>query len=88
MTAEEVSGAAPDTANKTAVHLSGVPETLLWPLWNRAAETRRPDRLIVDPMAADLVDRIDYDFAAHFGRPNAFHGIRARMGDIRLSGLC
>ena len=31
------------------VDLSGVPETMLWPLWNRAAEMRRADRLIDDP---------------------------------------
>ena len=54
---------------------------MLWPLWNRAAETRRPDRLIDDPMAAELVERIDYDFAGHFGKPTVFHAIRARFSD-------
>ena len=63
------------------VDLSGVPETMLWPLWNRAAEMRRADRLIDDPMAVDLVERIDYDFAAHFGKPTVFHPIRARVCD-------
>ncbi len=63
------------------VSLSGVPETMLWPLWNRAAEMRRDDRLIEDPMAADLVARIDYDFGGSFGKPSAFHPIRARVCD-------
>ena len=63
------------------VDLSGVPETMLWPLWNRAAEQRRRNRLIDDPIAADLVTRIDYDFAGHFGRPSVYHVIRARLGD-------
>ena len=65
----------------THVDLSGVPETMLWPLWNRAAEQARPDRLIDDPLAADLVDRIDYDFAGSFGKPSVFHAIRSRLCD-------
>ena len=63
------------------IDLSGVPETMLWPLWNRAAEQARRQRLLDDPLAADLVSRIDYDFAGHFGRPSVYHVIRARLGD-------
>ncbi|RMB04580.1 class I SAM-dependent methyltransferase [Eilatimonas milleporae] len=63
------------------VDLTGVPETMLWPLWNRAAEMQRQDRLIEDPMSADLARRIDYDFAASFGKPTVFHPIRARVCD-------
>lgn len=65
----------------TVVDLDGVPETMLWPLWNRAHESRRDDRLIDDPWSIALVDRIDYDFGAHFGKPNRGHGIRSRVGD-------
>ncbi len=61
--------------------LGGVPETLLWPLWNRAAEQRVKVPLIEDPMAAALVEQIDYDFEASFGKPNAGHAIRARVFD-------
>jgi len=68
-------------SRRSTIALSGVPETMLWPLWNRAAETRRKDRLIDDPMSADLVERIDYDFARNFGKPTVFHPIRARTGD-------
>jgi len=68
------------TADVT-VDLDGVPETMLWPLWNRAHEARRSDRLIEDAWSIDLTDRLDYDFAASFGRPNRSHGIRARVGD-------
>lgn len=71
----------PDTAPSVTVDLTGVPETMLWPLWNRAAEARRPNRLIDDPMSADLVDRIAYDFAASFGKPSVLHAIRARVYD-------
>lgn len=72
----------PDTAPSVSVDLTGVPETMLWPLWNRAGEMRRPQgRLIEDPMSADLVDRIAYDFAGSFGKPNVGHAIRARFYD-------
>lgn len=66
---------------KLEVSLSGIPETMLWPLWNRAAETKKASGLLEDPLAADLVERIDYDFAAHFGKPHIFHAIRARRCD-------
>ena len=70
-----------ETATKTSLGLSGVPETMLWPLWNRAVEAARDDRLIEDPMAAQLVESIDYDFAGSFKKPTVFHPIRARVGD-------
>ena len=66
---------------KARIDLTGVPETMLWPLWNRAAEARRKDRLIDDPLSAELVDRIDYDFRRSFGRPNAYYAVRARVSD-------
>ncbi len=64
-----------------APDLSGVPETMLWPLWNRAVEQKRDQPLVVDPLAAALADRIDYDYAESFGKPNAGHAMRARVFD-------
>jgi O-methyltransferase involved in polyketide biosynthesis len=43
--------------------LTGVSETALLTLKVRATEARRPDAIIDDPMAIDLVDAIDFDFA-------------------------
>lgn len=63
------------------IDLSGVPETMLWPLWNRAAEQQRRDRLIDDPLAADLVSRLDIDLAGIFGKPSVLHAIRASVCD-------
>ena len=51
-----------------AVRLTGVPETMLWTLYHRALEARRPDALLHDPLAVELVERIDYPFAERFGR--------------------
>lgn len=42
--------------------LTGVPETLLIPLWARAVETGRAHPVIRDPDAVNMVSRIDYDF--------------------------
>jgi methyltransferase (TIGR00027 family) len=45
------------------MQLEGVEETLLIPLWARAAETRRAGGLVNDPRAVELVEQIDYDYA-------------------------
>jgi len=55
-------GVAPSDS-PTAGSLSGVPETLLIPLFMRAAETRRPDAIIRDEKAVEIIASLDYDFA-------------------------
>jgi len=65
----------------TAANLSGVPETLLWPLYARAAEARRPDALLCDPKAVELFDSIDYPFEARFGRPPQVLALRELLFD-------
>jgi O-methyltransferase involved in polyketide biosynthesis len=52
---------------RTRVELEAVPETLLWTLYHRALEARRPDAVIEDPKAVELVDTIDYPFESRFG---------------------
>lgn len=42
--------------------LTGVPETLLIPLWARAYETGLPKPIVRDEKAIEMVSRIDYDF--------------------------
>ena len=49
------------------VDLDGVPETLLWNLYQRAAEARRPDAVLRDPKAVELVASIAYPFEERFG---------------------
>ncbi len=46
---------------------SGVSQTLLAPLYMRARESRRPDALLRDEKAIELVNRIDYDFSRFRG---------------------
>ncbi|MEM6639396.1 MAG: class I SAM-dependent methyltransferase [Pseudomonadota bacterium] len=45
------------------VQLGPVQETLLIPLYGRALESRSSQPLLHDPLAAKIVDRLDYDFA-------------------------
>lgn len=47
---------------RVPVSLEGVSETLLIPLWARAAETKRSDPIIFDPKAVEICDALDYDF--------------------------
>src|SRR5512137_2792790 len=49
----------PETKSQT---LSGVAETLLMTLYIRAMESQRPDALIKDEKAVELVSKMSYDF--------------------------
>jgi O-methyltransferase involved in polyketide biosynthesis len=61
------------TAKADGTVLSGVSETALLTLYTRAHEARRPDSIIDDPIAIELVDSIDYDFAKFgFSRRQSF----------------
>jgi O-methyltransferase involved in polyketide biosynthesis len=70
------------TDGRVDPRLSGVPETLLWTLWQRAFEARRPDSVLADPLAVELVERIDYPFAERFGESfGQVQGLRTRCFD-------
>ncbi len=43
--------------------LNAVSQTLLIPLYFRAMESQRPDALVRDPKAVQLVSQLDYDFS-------------------------
>src|SRR3954467_12922402 len=67
------------------VQLTGVPETTLY---YRATEARRPDAVIRDSKAVELVDAIDYPFEERFGRAvewqAQWQGLRARRFDTEV----
>ena len=44
------------------VKLTGVPETMVLPLWFKAVETDHPEPIIQDPKAKEIVSQLDYDF--------------------------
>ncbi|MCW2860267.1 MAG: O-Methyltransferase involved in polyketide biosynthesis [Actinoallomurus sp.] len=68
-------------AEKTRVELEGVPETLLWNLYNRAVEARRADALLRDPLAVELVDGIDYPFERFGEQMSQWHALRVLCFD-------
>ena len=70
-----------DKQTKEVVNLTGVPETMLWTLHNRAAEARRPDGFLRDPDCVRIYDAIDYDYTRSFGKPDTSHPLRSRMFD-------
>ncbi|WP_035484958.1 class I SAM-dependent methyltransferase [Geminicoccus roseus] len=62
---------------KLSPDLDGVPETMLWPLYHRATEARRPDGILHDPDSIRIMDALDYDFPGHFGIPGGSLAMRA-----------
>jgi len=64
--------------------LSGVSETMLWSLHNRACEARRHDRVLDDPATIVIHDAIDYDFQQNFGLPRGSLAARAAQIDLAL----
>jgi len=77
-------GTWPSMPEETAIQLEGVSETTLWTLHHRASEAARPDRVLHDPMAVELVDAIDFPFEARFGSSSTWsqwQALRARTFD-------
>lgn len=73
---------------KIAPQLGTVQETLLIPLYGRAAEARDPDGLIDDPAAVEMVEAIDYDFARFDGKPSLIGAtLRTRIIDHWVRGF-
>jgi O-methyltransferase involved in polyketide biosynthesis len=70
--------------SQLTVNLSGVPETMLWGLYNRATEARRADTRLNDPMAIRIADQIAYDYARSFGKPESGQIVRAVTIDALL----
>jgi O-methyltransferase involved in polyketide biosynthesis len=75
--------ALPSDPAKTRIvaNLSGVSETMLWSLHNRASETKRPDAVLHDPDSVRIHASIDYDYDAHFGDPCGSLAARAAAID-------
>lgn len=67
--------------NTAPVNLTGVPETMLWTLHNRASEALRPDAWLRDEHAVRIYRALDYDYACSFGKPDGSHATRSLMFD-------
>jgi len=64
--------------------LSGVPETMLWTLYNRASEARKINGYIRDPEAIRICDAIEYDYKRSFGLADGSHACRSAEIDVVL----
>lgn len=62
-------------------NLTGVPETMLWTLHNRANEAKRPDTYLKDPDCVRIYASINYDYVGNFGKPDDSHPMRSRLFD-------
>ena len=61
--------------------LSGVPETMLWSLHERASAAKRSDGILQDAECIRIYDSINYDFIGHFGKPSGHAPARAAKID-------
>lgn len=59
-------------------NLTGVPETLLIPLWARAVETKEQRAIIQDEKAVKMMAQIDYDFTKFNGSWMSQTGVAIR----------
>jgi O-methyltransferase involved in polyketide biosynthesis len=50
-------------SEKTVADLGNVQKTLFLPVWGRAAETRKPNPLLVDKTALEILEKVDFDFS-------------------------
>src|SRR6185312_7447825 len=57
--------------------LTGVSETMLLALHNRAAEAKRADGVLTDPDGLRIYESIVYDFGRHFGNSEGSLAVRA-----------
>ncbi|GGV10183.1 putative O-methyltransferase OMT [Streptomyces filipinensis] len=80
-----------DHGGRRRIDLDGVPETLLWNLYQRAFEARQPHPVLDDPKAIELVERIDYPFEETFGTPSPLlaqgQALRVRTFDDAVRGF-
>jgi O-methyltransferase involved in polyketide biosynthesis len=75
---------APHSADQIPPGLSGVSNTMLWALHNRAIEAARQDSVLDDPGSVHIHQSIDYDFDRHFGIPRGSLAARAAGIDQAL----
>src|SRR5258707_2692709 len=67
--------------NRLVPNLTGVSETMLLALHNRAVEAKRRDGVLIDPDSVRIYEAIDYDFRLHFGHSEGSLAVRAAETD-------
>lgn len=72
---------------KLQVNLTGVPETMLWTLHNRACEALRPDGILHDDKAVNIYQSLEYDYIRSFGQPDGSHAFRSQFFDHQIESF-
>jgi O-methyltransferase involved in polyketide biosynthesis len=67
----------PEEGTIDVTQLRGVSATTVWTLYNRAAEAARPDGVLQDPVAIELLAKLDDSMKPAFGSPDQSHPLRA-----------
>ncbi len=70
--------------SKQLPNLTGVPETMLWTLHNRAYEASHPQAIIDDPRCIEIYQSLDYDYEKSFGKADGGHGVRSFVFDKKV----
>jgi O-methyltransferase involved in polyketide biosynthesis len=65
-----------------------IAETLFITLYTKSEETKRKDPLIVDKIACELVDKIDYDFDKYKNKPATATGVSIRSSHFDNMAKC
>lgn len=68
-------------SNQAVINLTGVPETMLWTLHNRASDAARTNGLLHDPECLRIYQSITYDYERSFGKPDGSHAKRSLIFD-------
>ena len=71
-------------SGKLRPDLSGVSETMLGTLHNRASEACRDDGILHDPEAVRIYQTLDYDYEKSFGPADPTGAVRSAMFDAEL----
>ncbi len=79
--------AAPMPTEKLSIDLSGVPETLLLPLFGRATDARSARPILGDRAAADLVERLEFDFGRISWKLSAYSSLYWARRALTLDGV-
>ncbi len=71
-------------SEKQPPNLTGVPETMLWTLHNRAYEASHPQAIINDPKCIEIYQALDYDYEKSFAKADGSHGVRSFLFDKKI----
>jgi O-methyltransferase involved in polyketide biosynthesis len=69
---------------RIAPNLTGVPETMLWTLHNRASQAKLPNGILRDLKAVEIYEALEYDYEGSFGKAEPSHAVRAVFFDNEL----